>query len=201
MSKEIERISVNKFEMALGEDNVVEEILSGTDDVKIQIKKIIALPEMISFVQEVVESCIDNETGEYLPEAYDFAIRVGVLTRYANFTMPANMEKQYMLVYGTGAFDQVLLHINNTQFNDIVRAIDKKIKFMLEVISSSAVTKINDVINKLGEIASAGEKAFEGVDADNMAKVIQGVSKLGDMSEEDVAKVILEAQKTGENNG
>lgn len=198
MSKEIERISVNKFEMALGEDNVVEEILSGTDDVKIQIKKIIALPEMISFVQEVVESCIDNETGEYLPEAYDFAIRVGVLTRYANFAMPANMEKQYMLVYGTEAFDQVLLHINNTQFNDIVRAIDKKIKFMLEVISSSAVTKINDVINKLGEIASAGEKAFEGVDADNMAKVIQGVSKLGDMSEEDVAKVILEAQKTGE---
>lgn len=198
MSKEIERISVNKFEMALAEDNIVEEVLNGTDDVKIQIKKTIALPEMISFVQEVVESCIDSETGEYLPEAYDFAIRVGVLTRYANFAMPANMEKQYMLIYSTSAFDQVLQHININQFNDIVRAIDKKIKFMLDVISSSAVTKINEVINKLSEIASAGEKAFDGVDANDMAKVIQGVSKLSNMDEEKVAKVILESQKSGE---
>ena len=99
MAKDIERVSINKFEQAVNVDNITTEILLDTQDVEIQIKKTIGLPEMMLFVQEVVEACIDGESGEYLPEAYDFAIRSAVLTHYANFAMPANLEKQYWLVY------------------------------------------------------------------------------------------------------
>lgn len=192
MAKEIERVSVNKFESALLQDNVVTETLSGTDDVVFQVKKTISLEDMISFVQEVVESCIDGETGEYIPEAYDFAIRVGVLTRYANFTMPTNMNKKYMLVYGTRAFDQITVLINYTQFNDIVRAIDRKIKYMLDVMSSSAVSKINEVIDKFKDIASTAEVAFAGANPDDIQKVLHGVSKVNNIDEKEIAKIILE---------
>ena len=119
MSKNIQKISINKLESVLA-GNTVTEILNGTDNVEIHITKTLPLQEMLLFVQEVVEACIDGETGEYLPEAYDFAIRAGVLTRYANFTLPANLDNQYMLVYNTGAFDQVVAHINERQFNDIL---------------------------------------------------------------------------------
>ena len=198
MSKEIKKVSINKFESALNKNNVVTVRLAGTDDVVIQIKKTIPLQEMLLFVQEVVEACVDSESGEYIPEAYDFAIRVGVLTHYANFSMPANLEKQYCLVYNTDAFSQVLAEINTRQFDDIVRAIDKKIEFMLNVISSSAVTKINDVISKFNDIAEASEKAFSGINADDMAKIIQGISKLGEIDQENVAKTILDIQSSGD---
>lgn len=196
MSKNIQKISINKLESVLVE-NTVTEILNGTDNVEIHITKTLPLQEMLLFVQEVVEACIDGETGEYLPEAYDFAIRAGVLTRYANFTLPANLDNQYMLVYNTGAFDQVVAHINERQFNDIVRAIDKKIKFMLDVISSSAVTKINEVIGKFNELAETAENAFGDVNGEDMANVVKGITQLKDINEENIAQVILKS-KAGE---
>lgn len=198
MSKEIKKVSINKFESALNKENVITDTLLGTDDVTIQIKKTIPLQEMLLFVQEVVEACVDNENGEYIPEAYDFAIRVATLTHYANLSMPTNLEKQYWLVYNTKAFEQVLTHINTRQFDDIIRAIDKKIKFMLDVISSSAVIKINDVVSKFNDIAETSEKVFSGVNAEDMMKIIQGVSKLGEIEEENVVKTILDVQKSGE---
>ena len=175
MSKNNQKISINKFESVLVE-NTVTEILNGTDNVEIHITKTLPLQEMLLFVQEVVEACIDGETGEYLPEAYDFAIRAGVLTRYANFTLPANLDNQYMLVYNTGAFDQVVAHINERQFNDIVRAIDKKIKFMLDVISSSAVTKINEVIGKFNELAETAENAFGDVNGEDISSLKENLT-------------------------
>ena len=196
MSKNNQKISINKLESVLVE-NTVTEILNGTDNVEIHITKTLPLQEMLLFVQEVVEACIDGETGEYLPEAYDFAIRAGVLTRYANFTLPANLDNQYMLVYNTGAFDQVVAHINERQFNDIVGAIDKKIKFMLDVISSSAVTKINEVIGKFNELAETAENAFGDVNGEDMANVVKGITQLKDINEENIAQVILKS-KAGE---
>lgn len=191
MAKEIEKISVNQFESALDKEEVITETLIDTEDVTITIRKTLSLHEMLDFVQEIVESCVDGETGEYIPEAYDFAVRVGVLTRYANFTMPANMEKKYWLVYNTRAFQQVLNHINEYQFNDIIRTVDKKIKFMLDVISSSAVGKLNEVINKFGEIADISSKVFGGNNADDIANIVKNMAKVKDMSEEDLAKIII----------
>ena len=56
MAKDIERVSINKFEQALNKDNIITETLVDTEDVTIQIKKTITLPEMMLFVQEVTIS-------------------------------------------------------------------------------------------------------------------------------------------------
>ena len=198
MAKDIERVSINKFEQALNVDNITTEILLDTQDVEIQIKKTIGLPEMMLFVQEVVEACIDGESGEYLPEAYDFAIRSAVLTHYANFAMPANLEKQYWLVYNTRAFQQVLTNINETQFGDIIRAIDKKIKYMLDVMSSAAISKIHEAIGKLNEFAEKSEGMFGNATSEDMSNLMKGIAKLKDMKEEDIAKAVLDNAKAGE---
>lgn len=194
MAKEIEKVSINKLESALNQDNIITETLTGTSDVSIQIKKTISLPEMMEFVQEVVEACVDGETGEYTPEAYDFAIRNAVLTHYANFAMPKNLEKRYWFLYNTGAFQQVVDSINEYQFNDIIRAVDRKIKYMLDVISAAAVSKINDVINKFNEIAETGSKMFNSTSPDDMVNFMHGISKLKDVKDEDIAKAILNSQ-------
>ncbi len=194
MAKDIKKISINKFEQALNNDNIITERLIDTEDVAIQIKKTITLPEMILFVQEVVEACVDGENGEYIPEAYDFAIRSAVLTHYANFAMPTNLDKQYWLVYNTRAFEQVINNINEHQFNDIIRAIDRKIKYMLDIMSSAAVSKIHEVINKFNDIAETGEKVFSNTSADEIADFVSGISKLKDIKEEDIAKAALDSK-------
>lgn len=198
MAKDIDRVSINNFEQALAKDTVITETLVDTEDVTIQIKKTITLTEMMLFVQEVVEACIDGETGEYIPEAYDFAIRSAVLTHYANFAMPANLEKQYWLIYNTRAFQQVLNNINEQQFNDIIRAIDRKVKYMLDVMSSAAVSKINEAIAKFNDVATVSTKMFDGATPDDMAKFISGITKLKDMKEEDIAQAVVKMQNGAE---
>lgn len=197
--KEIKRVSINKLESAISkEGNIVVETLKGTNDVTFEIMKTIPLSEMIAFVQEVVEACVDSETCEYVAEAYDFALRVGVLTHYANFAMPKDIETRYMLVYGTSAFEQVVQLINRTQFTAIVKAIDKKIAYMLDVITSTAASKIGEVISKFNDIAEIGEKAFGGAEAEEMAKVMKNIAKIKDMKEEDIAKAILQSEDSSE---
>lgn len=194
MAKDIKRVSINKFEQALDGNNVITETLSGTEDVIIQIKQSITLPEMMLFVQEVVEACIDGESGEYIPEAYDFAIRSAVLTHYANFAMPTSLDKRYWLVYNTQAFQQVINCINKCQFDDIIRAIDRKIKYMLNVMSSAAITKIHEIIDKFNNIAEVSGKLFDDVSNDEIADFINGIAKLKDVKEEDIAKAIVDSK-------
>lgn len=197
---DIEKISVEDFKQAINKNNVISKTLIGTKNVTIRINKTIALNEMILFVQEVVESCIDGENGEYIPEAYDFAIRSAVLTYYANFTMPENMDERYWLLYNSHAFQQVLENINTDQFNAIIKAIDSKIKYMLDTMSSSAVAKINEIVGRFDEITTMSKNMFNGVSSDDMSKFVKGVARLKDIKEEDIAKAIINS-KNGENNG
>ena len=91
-------ISVTKFEKAVNKDVVVTVPLEGVEDTDIEITKTISLPSMIEFVENVAESCVDMESGEYTPQVRDFAIKKELLTKYANFTMPTNIEKQYEFI-------------------------------------------------------------------------------------------------------
>lgn len=194
MSKNTKRISVNKFETAIDTDNTIVTTLVGTEDVEIQIKKIISLSDMMKFVRDVVDSCVDGESGEYIPEAYDFAIRIAVLTYYANFEMPSNLEKRYFIVYNTPAFEQVLNSINRCQFNNIIEAINRKIKYRLDIMTSTAAAKIHEIIDKLSDVAEDAENAFKGVSAQEIANFVDGISKLKDIKDEDIAKAIVEVQ-------
>ena len=187
----MKRVSINNFEKGLIKENIATEILEGTDDVEFQVKRTLTLPEMMNFVTNIVDSCVDGEMGEYTPEAYDFAVRVNVLKCYANFAMPENYEKQYMLVYNTTAFDQVMRHINKDQFGDMMRSVDKKIKFMLDILSSSAAAKVSEVIEKFNDIGESFAKAFTNIDAGAMTSLLENAAKMKDMSEEDLAKAIL----------
>lgn len=194
MAKKNERISINQFELSLTDDNVVFETLENTTNIKIQIKKTISLTEMIEFVKEVVESCIDIENAEFIPEAYDFAIREAVLTKYANFELNGSLDKRYYLLYNTGAFNQVMNHVNNEQFQTIIAAIDRKIRFMLDVMSSTAISKINEVINKFNEIAESGEGLFGSASAENISNIISAAEKLKGLDKDDVARAVLESK-------
>lgn len=203
MAKHRNKISINQLESSITDDNVVTEGLLDSDGnlidgVSVQVNTVIPLPEMISFVSDVVESCIDGETGEYLPEAYDVAIRAAVLTRYGNFTLPENIDKQYWLLYRAPAFDQVMSLIDKHQFNSIIRAIDEKIEFKLQLITSSAITKVNEMVGQLNEIVENVGNVFSGIGVGDMSRVLQCASKIDGLSEDELVKMILSAQTENE---
>lgn len=176
MNNKTKRVSINQFEKAIEKENIIEVQLEGATDVAFNIQKTLPLSEVMSFVTEVVESCVDGANGEYIPEAYDFAIRVGVLNYYSNLKLPASIEKQYTLAYETSAFDQILAHINTNQFRAIVDAIDKKIAYMTNIMLSAISSKVNEIIDTFNNMTQSNEDVLNNIDPKIISEIASRIN-------------------------
>lgn len=165
------------------------------EKISVESKKIIPLEDMLAFVNDVVSSCVDIDSGEYIPEAYDFAYRAGVLSYYGGIELPSSTEEKYMYVYAYSDYDNIRNSANEEQLVAIMCAIDEKIKFMIDVIASSAVAKINEVIHKFNDIASSMESMFGNASDRDISGITEMITKLSGLSEKDIAKIILESKK------
>lgn len=192
MSKKTNRISVIKFEKATDKDNTLSIPLDGIEGVNIEITKTLSLKDMIEFVEVVAESCVSMESGEYTPQIKDFAIKREVLTRYANFTMPSNIEKQYEFIYYSAAFDTVYRHINQAQYQEILASIDEKIKYMLSCITSVSAQSTAKLLGRLDAIAEQGSAMFESLQGEDIGNMLKNIDKIAGMDETKIARAVKE---------
>lgn len=202
MAKKEARISINKLESVMKE-NIIVVPLSGAEDVDITIHRKLSLKDMMQFVENVVSSCIDAETATYTPEIKDFAIHSEILTTYANFNLPSNAEKQYELVYGTNALEQVMEHIDRSQLYEIKEAIDARIKHELRVIETSAAIKANEMMIRLSDAIEQVNSVFGDISGDDFNRVVKNLSEMNSVTDESIVKAVLDMQHTSnteENN-
>jgi len=196
MVKKVNRISVTKFEKVVSKDNVVVIPLDGVEDTNIEITKSISLQNMIEFVENVAESCVDMESGEFTPQVRDFAIKRELLTKYANFTMPNNIEKQYDFIYGSSVVDIVIQNINQLQFQEIISSIDRKIKFMLDCVTSISASNTVKLLNKLDSIAEQNTAMFDSLQGEDISTVFSNINAIANMDEEKLARAVKEIQSS-----
>lgn len=196
MVKKVNRISVTKFEKVVSKDNVVVIPLDGVEDTNIEITKSISLQNMIEFVENVAESCVDMESGEFTPQVRDFAIKRELLTKYANFTMPNNIEKQYDFIYGSSVVDIVIQNINQLQFQEIISSIDRKIKFMLDCVTSISASNTVKLLNKLDSIAEQNTAMFDSLQGEDISTVFSNINTIANMDEEKLARAVKEIQSS-----
>lgn len=196
MVKKLNRVSVAKFEKAVNKDTVITVPLENVENVNIEITKSISLQDMIEFVENVAESCVDMESGEYTPQVRDFAIKRELLTKYANFTMPNNIEKQYEFIYGSDVVDTVVKNINQLQFQEIISSIDRKIKFMLDCVTSISAANTVKLIDKLDSIAEQNTAMFDSLQNEDIVNVFSSINAIANMDEEKLAKAVKEIQSS-----
>ena len=194
MAKKESRISINKLESVLKE-NIVVVPMRGNEDVNIIIRRTLPLKDMMQFVENVVSSCVDAETASYTPEIKEFAIRSEILTTYANFNLPSNVEKQYELLYCTDVLCQVMEHINNKQLHEIEVAIDARIDHEVKMIETVLAAKTNEMMLRIEAMVEQFEAAFGGINRDDFNGVVKKLSEMDSMTEESIAKAVLDVQR------
>lgn len=194
MAKKESRISINKLESVLKE-NIVVVPMRGNEDVNIIIRRTLPLKDMMQFVENVVSSCVDAETASYTPEIKEFAIRSEILTTYANFNLPSNVEKQYELLYCTDVLCQVMEYINNKQLHEIEVAIDARIDHEVKMIETVLAAKTNEMMLRIEAMVDQFEAAFGGINSDDFNGVVKKLSEMSAMTEESIAKAVLDVQR------
>lgn len=189
--KKIKRISVNAMDEILNEYETTESIeWKGLD---VAITKNLSLEDMLAFADSVVKSCFDQSTGAYMPEVKDFAIRINVMERYANFTMPSKAERQYDVVMRSGAYEMILEHINMAQFYELMHAIDAKLQNAADANVQMVFRQFNDVVTSFESLQEKVGSLFAGVDAADIGKLINAMSEHG-VSEEKVVQAYMAEQ-------
>lgn len=144
MAKSEKKISIASLDKVLKEQavDIATEQWFGNE---VKIKHTLSFSEALAFVDDVVSSCF-HTTGGYMPELQEFVVKSNILTRYANFNLPDNLEHRYSLLYNTDAVDVVIRHINQKQLDDILESISEKISYLCESnIAATEVVRLDDV--------------------------------------------------------
>lgn len=192
MSKKEQRISINALEK-IAKEQFQETTTKKWFDIEITIKRSLPLTEMLEFVQEVSEACFTTD-GTFVPEIMDFAIKSGILTHYANFTLPSNLEKQYWLIYSTDAIEAVCECINNAQLQEIVDAANRKIDHMCDTDIVATRAKLNELYSAFEKMGEEFSNMFSGVNPEELRNMISALGN-SDVSEEKIVSAYLEHMK------
>lgn len=164
-------------------------------DITIRVKESLSIEDMLSFVNTTVDSCFDNETGEYLSYMQDFVIKSLVLEKYANFAMPQNIDDRYSLVYDTDAVSVVMNNINMMQFAAITNAIQKKIDYMVTSNAAMLNKQFNEMMKIFESLQPQIESILSTIGNDSFKKLLSNENILSLVSDKTVANYISEMQK------
>lgn len=186
MAEKEKRVSVNAFETVMKRDFESTEVFDWRG-IEVTVRRILPFREVLAFVNSVVNSCFTSDTGDYVPEAREFAIYSNVLEKYANFTMPKKLEKQYELIYGTDAFETVREYIDPVQFQSICRAIDEKVRYRTQTNIDAVQKQIDELSAVCEHIQKRISETFEGVSKDDIGTLIKALGDHG-IDEEKLVK-------------
>ena len=193
MAKREKRISINAFERA-AEKECPAVRAENWNDIDVTIRYTLPLLDMLAFTKDIVESAFTS-SGDFVPELVEFAIKDGILTRYANFTMPDNIEKQYWLIYNTSAVAFVAEFINKGQLQEIINAANRKIENLCENNAVMIRAKVDELIAAFEGVQKQTESMFGGLTQDDLQALLSAAQGGEGLSEEKVVEAYLDVMK------
>lgn len=192
MAKNEKRISVSSLDKAIKE-SFVDRAVVEWHGLEVTIKRNLALTEMLEFVNDVVMSCF-QEGGGFIPEVMDFAIKSNILSRYASFPLPDNLEHRYGVIYNSDAVDFVCQNINMQQLNEITASIDRKISYLCNTNVMSIQKQMMELVSAFENMQQKTSDMFAGFTPEDLTKIM-GALDDGGLNEEKIVRAYLEQTK------
>ena len=196
MAKGEKKVSISSVDNIISERflNIVTEQWY---DVEVKMRRSLPFTEMLSFVDDVVQSCFQRN-GAYVPEVLDFAIKSNIISRYTNVSMPDNLEHRYAILYNSDLVDFVCQHINMQQLQEMVNSINRKLSYMCDTNTVSVQNRLNDLISAFETMQEKTEAMFSDVTPDDMTRLVGAIGN-GALTEEKIVEAYM--KKKNASNG
>ena len=191
----IKKISINTMDKIVKEMSNPVEVFEW-QGIEVTVTKTLSLTQMLEFVNNVAESCFTADSGKYMPEVKDFVIKSNVLEMYANFNLPSNLDHRYEIIYNTDVFEAVLNKINETQFKEMLNAIEHKLDNMAQANIEQINRQMNEIYANLDNMQEQFANIFDGIDSSDMSKLVSALAG-GKFDEEKIVDMYIN-KKDGE---
>lgn len=195
MANKVKKISINALEKCI--ERKPETVNIEWNGLDITIKTKLSFEEMMAFVDGVAESCFAADTKAFIPVAKDFVIGCLVIEMYSNLTLPQNVNKKYEIVSGCDVVDVILENVDKAQFDNIVKSINEKIRYLIEENLAQATIKTNDLLYSVSDIESKVGDLVSKITPDDMRTLITSISN-GKLDEGKLMEAYLESKNKGE---
>lgn len=186
------KIPIDSFDKVAQGQSVSDAVVDW-HGIPVAVKHTIGLTSMIEFVNDAADSCF-SESGSFVPEVMDFAIKSNILSRYANFELPEDLEHRYTLIYGSDIVDVVCEHINTTQLREITTAVRRKVDYVCDANVSMIQQKARELFTAFEELGKQAESMFAGISQEDVQKLVGAVSN-GGFNEDALVKAYLRQAK------
>lgn len=176
--------------------NTKSDHIENWNGLEIKLHPTLTLEESLKFVHEVVYSCFEVNTGEYLPEIKDFAMKCSVLEMCGNIELPESIEEKHELIYNTDLCDFILSRINTEQFDELKLAVESKIKHLTNSRAAEMEKRLDKALSGIEDLLKSVSDIFGEVDKDEMMKLLKSLSD-GGFDEKKLVEAFIEV--TNEN--
>lgn len=170
------KVTVSDFEKWTKNVAGPNEVSVEYEGITVQVKKFVNMANVIGMVETVVASCVNKETGDYIPYVMDYALRSEFVERYTNLTLPADTERRYYLLCATDLFDHLVSYVNQDQFASIVRAIRDGIDAALDIRNADIERRVSDILAGFERLSGMAESLFSGIDADTINSMVGAIT-------------------------
>lgn len=201
MAKKKSNVSINALERfcKAGAEDVMQRNVTAADgtEISFEVKKRLSFQECAQFVEDVVSECVIPSDLLVIPISKDGLIKRGLMTYYANFTMPASTVKACELVAASGdIIEDILSVIDNEQYFSILNAITERIDFEKQMMICTQKKKVDALLDEIAKFTEKMASLFDGVNGEQMAAFVSKMSQLTDLtniSQKEFASVLVEA--------
>lgn len=175
------KITINALMKSIPEVETTELKLEGEcfKDVVVQVRHTLSLEEALGFVHDIVTICTDDETAEYSPELFNFAVRLYVLTYYTNIDLTKDVKKAYRILYGTNIYQQVYSCLDYEQCSNLILSAEQKISHWKSLMESSVAGKISEMLQKMEDVMTGSEQMAEAIDSDAFKAAVARLTDSG----------------------
>lgn len=175
------KFTINTLMKAIPEINKTDIKLEGEffKDVTIQVRRTLPLEDAVVFVKNIVATCVDDEQAEFMPELFDFAVRMYVVLYYANVDLTKDVKKAYRILYDTTLFEQVSSHVNSEQISNLILAAKQRLEHWKNILSSSVAEKVSEMMHKMEEVMAGSEEMMETIEGDDFKAAVARLTDVG----------------------
>lgn len=175
------KFTINTLMESIPEVNKTDVKLEGEyfKDVTVQVRRTLPLEDAMNFVKDITATCIDDEQAEFMPELFDFAVRMYVVMYYANVDLSKDVKKAYRILYDTTLFEQVYAHVNTAQSTNLILSAEKRIEHWKNILSSSLAGKVSEMLRKMEDVMAGSEEMMAAIDGDEFKAAVARLSDSG----------------------
>ncbi len=150
----------------------------GFEDQPIAVQKTLSFKQALSFIKNTTAMVVDAEMGEYMPEIFDFALKLNVIMSYADIPVPKDLEKAYKVVYESNLYDSVMDVINGEQYYILEDAVSDRVQYLRDTLVSGAAIQVNAMIKKMEDMMGDSLKTLNEFNSDSFLNALNSMQNV-----------------------